>query len=125
MRRARATLHRMTTPTRSPNRWPDRDPTLMAVLRPLAAASALLDPTGSDLANEVRELIPAFLSVPDGIPDTGLFRFHVAPLIHQLSRGEEGGPYREAAALLIEAGKAAGGLDAWHEQRQPRTRRKP
>lgn len=107
------------------NRWPQRDPTLMAVLRPLTAASVLLDPTGSDLAREVRDLIPPFMSAPDGIPDTGMFRYHVAPLIHRLSRGEEGGVYRQAAELLIEAGKAAGGLDAWHAQRQPRTRRKP
>ena len=107
------------------NRWPQRDPTLMAVLRPLAAASAILDPTGSELGREVRDLIPPFVSVPDGVPDSGMFRYHVAPLIHQLSRGDEGGVYRQAAELLIEAGRAAGGLDAWHEQRQPRARRKP
>jgi len=107
----------------TPTRWPHRDPTLMTVLRPLAAASVLLDPTGSDLAREVRELIPPFLSHPDGIPDTGMVRYHLTPLIVQLARGEEGGVYRQAAQLLIEAGRAAGGLDAWHEQRRPRARR--
>lgn len=113
------------TQTPQPTRWPHRDPTLMAVLRPLAAASVLLDPTGSDLARDVRELIPPFLSHPDGIPDTGMVRDHLTPLIVQLARGEEGGACRQAARLLIEAGQAAGGLDVWHDQRRPRARRKP
>lgn len=135
MPRARRFLHRFThnpgarpdphgmNITRTPDRWPDREPTLMAVWLPLAAAARLLEPTNSDVAGRVRDLLPAFLGRPDGVPDTVTLHAKLRPLVHELRRGEPAGRYRRAAELLIEAGRAGRGLDAWHEQRQARGRR--